>query len=107
MTLAHIHVPNDQLADFCRRHHIRKLALFGSVLRDDFGPDSDIDVLVEFEDDVRLSFGKLMAMEDELTAIFGKKVDLGERRSVDEDKNYIRREHILRQLQSIYPAERG
>jgi hypothetical protein len=44
-----IEIPKDQIADFCRRHHIRKLSLFGSVLRDDFGPESDVDVLVEFE----------------------------------------------------------
>ncbi len=67
---------NDQrLAAFCRRHHIRKLALFGSVLRDDFGPESDVDVLVEFEPGhvPGLAF---LSIEAELTEIFGRKVDL-------------------------------
>lgn len=68
----------DAIADFCRRHHIRKLALFGSILRDDFRPDSDIDVLVEFEPgNVPGLFG-LARMERELSAIFGDRpVDIG------------------------------
>lgn len=63
------------IAEFCRRHHIRKLALFGSVLRSDFGPESDIDVLVEFEPGhvPGLAF---LSMEDELSKILGRKVDL-------------------------------
>jgi uncharacterized protein len=70
-----IAIPKEQLADFCRRHHIRRLALFGSVLREDFGPDSDIDVLVEFEPGhvPGLAF---FEMERELSTLLGRKVDL-------------------------------
>lgn len=72
-----VRVPLDhrQLAGFCRRHHIRRLAFFGSVLRDDFGPESDIDVLVEFEPGhvPGLSF---FSMEEELSRMLGRKVDL-------------------------------
>lgn len=70
-----ISIRQDELAEFCRNHHIRKLALFGSVLRDDFRPDSDIDVLVEFEAGFvpGLDF---FAMEQELSEIFGHKVEL-------------------------------
>ncbi len=70
-----IEVDKQQIAQFCRRHRIRRLALFGSVLRDDFGPDSDVDVLVEFEDGhvPGLAF---FAMEAELSKILGRKVDL-------------------------------
>lgn len=64
-----------QIADTCRRWHIRRLALFGSVLRDDFGPESDIDVLVEFEPGHVPGYG-FITIQDELTAIFGKEVDL-------------------------------
>lgn len=72
-----IEFPKDKIADFCRRHHIRKLSLFGSALRDDFGPDSDIDVLVEFEAGKTPSFFRLFDMEDELSAMLGgRKVDL-------------------------------
>ncbi len=68
-------LPQDEIAAFCRRHHITRLALFGSILRDDFGPESDVDVLVEFETGhvPGLAF---FAMQDELSAILGRQVDL-------------------------------
>jgi predicted nucleotidyltransferase len=67
----------EQLAAFCRRHHIRKLSLFGSVLRKDFRPESDIDVLVEFEPSHVPGFFRLLEMEEELSKLFGdRKVDL-------------------------------
>lgn len=67
--------PKERIAEFCRKHHIKKLAIFGSVLRSDFRDDSDIDVLVEFEPDhvPGLAF---FAMQDELSGILGRKVDL-------------------------------
>jgi hypothetical protein len=64
------------LAEFCRRHRIRKLAFFGSVLRDDFGPSSDVDVLVEFEPGARVGLIRLAGMENELSDLLGRKVDL-------------------------------
>jgi predicted nucleotidyltransferase len=71
-----IPIPTEQLADFCRRHGIRKLSLFGSVLRDDFRPNSDIDVLVEFQPD-RIIGWKIIEIEDELSALLGdRKVDM-------------------------------
>jgi len=72
---ARISIPQEQLNDFCRRHHIRKLALFGSVIRDDFGPDSDIDILVEFEPGFMPGL-EFFGMEIELTEMLGRKVDL-------------------------------
>ena len=71
-----INIPRNELIAFCSRHRIRKLAFFGSVLRDDFGPESDIDVLVEFERDARVGFITLAAMELELGDLLGRKVDL-------------------------------
>ena len=71
-----IEIPRDQLADFCRRHRIRKLSLFGSILRDDFRPDSDIDVLVEFEPDARVGMMKLADIENQLSDLLGHRVDL-------------------------------
>lgn len=70
-----INIPRKQLNEFCQRHHITKLALFGSVLRDDFKAESDIDVLVEFEPD-RIPGLAFFEMEAELTQILGRKVDL-------------------------------
>jgi predicted nucleotidyltransferase len=74
---ARIAVPRDHIADFCRRNHIRRLALFGSVLREDFGPRSDVDILVEFEEGYTPGFLGLARMERELSEVFGgRKVDL-------------------------------
>jgi hypothetical protein len=74
---AHVEIPEDQIASFCRRHHIRKLALFGSVLRDDFRPDSDVDVLVEFREGKAPGLIRLAGMELELSEILGgRKVDM-------------------------------
>ena len=69
-------VPKDKIADFCKRHHIRKLSFFGSVLRDDFKPESDVDVLVEFEPGEVVGHIRLAGMELELSEILGRKVDL-------------------------------
>jgi predicted nucleotidyltransferase len=70
-----IQIPKEMLADFCMRHKVRKLSLFGSALRDDFGPDSDVDVLVEFEPNAKVGLN-FFAMEMELSEILGRKVDL-------------------------------
>lgn len=72
-----IQIPKDKIADFCRRHHIRKLSLFGSVLRDDFGPESDVDVLVEFQPEHVPGFIRLAGMEIELAEMLGgRRVDM-------------------------------
>ncbi len=75
MTRAKVKIPKDTITEFCRRHHIRKLALFGSVLRDDYVPDSDLDVLVEF-DPGHVPGLAFFAMEQELSRLLGRKVDL-------------------------------
>ena len=90
--MAHLHVPSDKIEEFCRRHHVRKLALFGSVLRDDFRPDSDIDVLVEFEPGHVAGFFKLFDMQEELSKLFGgRTVDL---RTPQELSRYFRDEVV-------------
>jgi len=87
-----ISVPKDKLASFCRANHIRKLAVFGSALRDDFGPESDIDVLVEFEEGHVPGFFGLAGMEKELSAIMGRrKVDM---RTPNDLSRYFRDEVI-------------
>jgi predicted nucleotidyltransferase len=75
MKLHEVEIPEGTITDFCRRHHIRKLALFGSILRDDFGPESDIDVLVEFDPE-HIPGLAFFGMEQELSEILGRKVDL-------------------------------
>jgi predicted nucleotidyltransferase len=71
-----ISIDRKMLEEFCRRHRIRKLAFFGSVLRDDFGPTSDVDVLVEFEPGARVGLIRLASIENELSELLGRKVDL-------------------------------
>jgi predicted nucleotidyltransferase len=76
MKKRNIEIPQKKIAEFCRRHHIRRLALFGSALRDDFTPDSDVDVLVEFEPGTRVGMIRLAGIELELSGILGRKVDM-------------------------------
>lgn len=94
----------DKLAVFCREWRIVELALFGSGLRDDFRPESDVDILVTFAPGTRWSVFDLVAMQEELQDLVGRKVDLVERRAVEKSENYIRRRHILESAESIYVA---
>lgn len=104
MTRLKINIPLAQIEDFCRRWKIKELALFGSVLRDDFRPDSDVDFLVTFEEDTHWSLFDMFDMQDDLKEIMGRKVDLVERRAVERSENYIRRRHILQSLEPVYVA---
>lgn len=99
-----IEVPKDNVEVFCRRNHIRSLAFFGSVLRDDFRPESDVDVLVQFDPGKEPDLMEIVAMENELSEILGHKVDLVERQAVEKSENYIRRRHILQSEEAIYVA---
>lgn len=99
-----IMVPKDQIAAFCRKWKITELALFGSVLREDFRPDSDVDVLVTFSPDSEWGVEHLLDMKEELEALFGRRVDLVDKRLVEESRNYIRRKHILSHLETLYAA---
>ena len=76
MSRTRIPMPEEALAKFCRRNHIQRLSLFGSVLRDDFTPDSDVDVLVEFEPGTPAGLLTLARIEEELSELLGRKVDL-------------------------------
>jgi hypothetical protein len=76
MAKARIDIPQDRIAEFCRKHRIQRLSLFGSVLREDFGPNSDVDVLVEFKAGTRIGLIRLTGLEFELSDILGRKVDL-------------------------------
>ncbi len=93
-------VPEEQIAAFCRRHHIRRLSLFGSVLREDFTPDSDIDVLVEFAPQDTPGLIGLITMQDELEALFGRRVDLLTPKFI----HHSIRQHVVNEAQVIYDA---
>jgi len=104
MSRVRIDIPQERVAEFCRKHRVRKLSLFGSALREDFRPDSDVDVLVSFAEDARYSLFDLAAMEEELASILGRKVDLVEREAIEQSENYIRRRHILQSEEPVYVA---
>lgn len=97
----HVQVPQEQVEAFCRKWKIREFALFGSVLRDDFRPDSDIDVLVEFEPDAQHTLLDRVVMAEELKELFGRDVDLVRK---DRIPNPFRRDHILHHNRVVYAA---
>ena len=99
-----ITIPADALEAFCPKWRVRELALFGSVLRDDFGPDSDVDVLISFDEDAPWSLWDLIAMQDELAELFGRPVDLVEREGL---RNPFRRRRILETRQVVYGGGQG
>lgn len=102
--MSQITIDKDKIEAVCRRWKVAELALFGSVLRDDFRPDSDVDVLVVFESDAHWDFEHLQEMRKELEGLCGRKVDLVEKRLIEQSENYIRRKHILSNAESIYVA---
>jgi hypothetical protein len=97
-----IEIPDDQLAAFCRKWKIREFAVFGSVLREDFGPDSDVDCLVDFAPDADWSLLDVVRAEQELSALLGRSADLVEKRVVQGSENWIRRRHILKTARTVY-----
>jgi len=99
-----IDVPEQQLIEFCHRWKVIEFALFGSVLREDFQPESDIDVLVTFTPETHWSLFDLVTMENELAKLLGNKVDLVERPALERSANYIRRKSILDTMEIIYAA---
>jgi predicted nucleotidyltransferase len=101
MGKSNVDLPGEKIAEFCRRNHIRKLSLFGSVLRGDLKPDSDIDLLVEFDPDHIPGLIRLAGMEIELTEILGRKVDL---RTPQDLSRYFRKD-VLNSTEVQY-AER-
>lgn len=101
---ARIDARQHEIAAFCQRWQIVELALFGSILRDDFGPESDVDILVQFAPAAEPLRRDWPAMEREMAAIMGRDVDLIERRSVESSRNYIRRKSILDSAQVVYAA---
>ena len=97
-------VPMEKIEAFCGKWKVQRMWLFGSALRDDFGPESDVDVLVEFAPEARWSLLDLVSAEQELSEIMGRPVDLVERQGVEQSDNWIRRRHILENARTLYVA---
>ncbi len=104
MTTLPIDLPMDVIADFCRRHRIVRLELFGSALREDFRPESDLDFLYVQAPDHTWSFTERLDAEDELKGLLGRDVDLVSRQAAEEQQNPWRRKNILGSARVIYAA---
>jgi hypothetical protein len=101
---AFLETRHDAIAAYCRKWQIVELSVFGSVLRNDFGPESDVDLLVRFDPTARHGLSEWMEMERELEEILGRDVDLISRQAVEWSDNYIRRKAILGSAQVVYAA---
>lgn len=99
-----VEIDQDKIEAFCRKWQIRELALFGSVLRDDFRPDSDLDFLVTFAPDATWGLLDHAAMERELAELTGRSVDLVSKRAIQRSHNWIRRRAILESAKVVYAA---
>ena len=101
---ARIEVPAEGIVAFCERWRVSELALFGSVVRDDFDPESDVDVLVSFDLGARHTLFDIVRMETGLSGVFGRRVDLVTRAALEGSRNYVRRKAILESAQVVYAA---
>jgi len=99
--------PMDKIAEFCRRWKIQEMAVFGSALRADFSPESDIDVIVAFDDTAEWSLLDHIRMQQELQAILQRDVDLVTRRAIERSQNWIRRKEILSTASIIFPEDKA
>lgn len=104
MLTLNLQLPEDKLVEFCQRWKVSELALFGSVLRDDFRPDSDIDVLITFAPEAKRGLLTLAKMKHELEDLLGREVDLVSKPAIETSHNWIRRNEILGTAQVIYVA---
>lgn len=103
MVTTNVNLPMDVIADFCRRRHIKQLELFGSALRDDFGPESDLDFLYVLDPADSWSFEDLLDAEKELSELLGRTIDLVKRALIETEENPWRRKNILGAARVIYP----
>ena len=104
MTNVQIDIPYEALREFCERWEITELSLFGSVLREDFRSDSDIDVLVSFAEDSQWTLFDMVQMQDELKEIFGRDVDLVSRRGLEASRNHLRKKNIIDSTEVIHAS---
>ena len=107
MLVTNIKIPQNKITYCCQRWQIEELALFGSILREDFKPDSDIDLLVTFAENYQWTLFDFVDMQEQLEEILGRKVDLVSKHGIERSRNYIRRNNILNSAEVIYEASRS
>jgi predicted nucleotidyltransferase len=99
-------VPDSEIARFCQRWRIRELALFGSAVRSDFGPDSDVDVLITFSPEAEWGLLDHVQMQQELQILFHRKVDLISKRALERSRNWLLRQEILGTAEMLFPQRK-
>jgi hypothetical protein len=99
-----LQIPEESIQDFCRKWNITEMSVFGSILRKDFNPESDIDFVVRFEEGIAWSLFDHMSMKEELAKICGRPVDLITMQSIEDSLNWIRKKEILDTMEQIYAA---
>ena len=104
MNKVKIKIPKSKVAEFCKRWNVSEFAIFGYALRADFRSDSDVDILVSFAPNTKVSLFDMVRMQDELKTIFERDVDLISKRGVETSRNYLRRKAILESAQVIHVA---
>ncbi len=100
--MKNINLKPEKIEQICQQWQIKELALFGSVLREDFNPQSDIDVLVSFAEDAKITFFDLDTIEQQLSKLFDRPVDLVTKRAIEQSHNWIRKKNILDNARIIY-----
>ncbi len=104
MLYSRLGLTSEQLVAFCVRHQVAELALFGSILRDDFHSDSDIDILVTYQLYAQRGLIEKVTMKEELEALVNRRVDLVSKKAIEKSRNWIRRQNILSSFETIYVA---
>lgn len=103
-TVMGLHLPTPEIISFCEKWKITEMSVFGSALREDFGPDSDVDVLITFSQDATWTLMDMVDASDQLAVMFGRPVDLVTKPAIERSQNWLRRAEILNSAEQIYRA---
>jgi hypothetical protein len=104
MTIKNINIPEEKLKEICKDYSIKELSMFGSVLRSDFNSESDVDLLIEFKPDIRISLFDIVDLKNELEKLFGREVDIVSKNAIKRSRNHLRRKGILENYKVVYAS---
>ena len=104
MAIKNINIPQEKLKEICSDYSIKELSIFGSVLRSDFNSESDVDLLIEFEPDMRISLFDIVDLKKEFEKVFGREVDIVTKNAIKRSRNHLRRKGILENYKVIYAS---
>jgi hypothetical protein len=104
MTIKNINIQEEKLKEICRNYSIKELSMFGSILRSDFDSGSDIDLLIEFEPDMRISLFDIVDLKKEFEKLFGREVDIVTKNAIKRSRNHLRKKNILENYKVVYAS---